>query len=70
MFNKNTGQTTLNVNLGNNSMFNTNGDIELYGIDDPNNKLRKIGSVNDKPSSTTFNVIMPQYTIRLAIIKG
>ena len=72
MFNKNSTSITMNVNMGNNGIFNTNNDINLYGIDGPNNgeTLRFIGKVNDKPTSTQFNVNMPKYTIRVAVIKG
>ena len=68
MFNKATSTTELTVNLSNGN-FNTNNDINLYGIDEDKG-LNYIGTVNNKPSKSSFVVSMPKWTVRLAIIEG
>ncbi|MCP4989998.1 MAG: hypothetical protein GY928_29310 [Colwellia sp.] len=67
MYNKDKSSTDMTVNLKGNT-FSTNGEIELYGIDESKG-LSYIGTVNNKPSSSSFTVSMPQWTVRMAILK-
>ena len=60
-----------NINGINNKEFNTNGDIQMYGIDEENG-LSDVGIVPDynKIDSDKFVISMPKWTVRMCIIKG
>ena len=66
VYNKVKGETQVDVKFDG-QVFNTAGDIDLYGIDD-NVGLRYIGKVDNKTQSG-FTVDMPQWSVRLAVIK-
>ncbi len=70
VFNKENYDISITVNLGgSSSTFNTNGNINLYGFD-KNNRLASAGAVQNKPSSSSFTLDMPAWSVRLAIINA
>mmetsp|Transcript_9664 Transcript_9664/g.12078 ORF Transcript_9664/g.12078 Transcript_9664/m.12078 type:complete len:548 (+) Transcript_9664:47-1690(+) len=65
LFNKDKSQSNITIKL-NNGKFTTNGIIDLYVIN--NNGLTYMGQCNNKPNSTSFSVVMSQWTVMFAII--
>ena len=68
MFNKARSGSELMVQLEG-GLYTTDGAIQLYGIDEGKG-VHYVGTVDDKPSSNTFAVQMPAWTVRLAVISA
>eukprot|EP00483_Globobulimina_turgida_P001737 UN01739 len=68
LFNKMKQTSTVTVTLSNNNNINTNGGINVYGMDDGDHAIKNVGTITPT-NSNSFDVSMPEYSIRLILIK-